>query len=1095
MPVCARCGQENPEGGRFCNTCAAPLAVPTSRQERKIVTVLFCDLVGFTQRAEDLDPEDVRSLLQPYHARLRHELERFGGTVEKFIGDAAMALFGAPVAHEDDPERAVRAALSIRNWIREEGRLEVRIAITTGEALVDVDARPASGEGMAAGDVINTAARLQTAAPVNGVLVGESTYRATRQAIDYHPAKPVEAKGKAQPVAVWEAVDVLRGAEGVRADRTGFVGRERELDLLRDLLSRVVAERAPQLITLIGVPGIGKSRLVHELAVAAADGDPMTWHQGRSLPYGEGVAFWALGEMVKMHAGILESDSPAETSAKVGRAVRGVVPDDVEWVEHHLRPLVGLAADGASSGREQSFAAWRRYLEALAERTPTVLVFEDLHWADDALLDFIDELVDWATDVPMLIVGTARPELLDRRPGWGGGKHNAVTISLAPLSDEETARLVHGLLEQAALPAELQQALLRNAGGNALYAEEFVRLLGEGRELKDLPETVQGIIAARLDALSADEKAVVQNASVVGEVFWLGAVCALGGSTSDTEGLALRSLARKEFIRRSRRSSVERETEYAFGHVLVRDVAYGQIPRAARAAKHRAAAQWIESLGRLDDHAEFLAHHYLAALDLAPTEDRAILEGAADALERAGDRSLALGAFAAAARFYGKALEHCAPNSPGRAHLLLQGGRALMRAESSGLELLNEALEAFRSADDPEGAAEAASEIAGLLWNRGDRDGTDAYIADAVALVADRPASAAKAYALVRQSGFHMLGGHFDDAIRVAREGLGMAEELGLAAMHSRALNIIGSTRVDSGDAGGLADLERALEIGHAANAFDVLDSVYENIRAELFILGRVGAASEQLRRQVDFIERYGTAPHRRWTRAVRAGEAYMRGRWDEALEIADAFIADAEAGSPHYHETGCRCLRASIRFARGQSAAALADIERAVELARGADLQAEAQALCAAGLILIAEGRSDQAREFASDLASMGALLLPALNNPWPTLADAAWLLRDVGLETELGLLLDLTPHESQWVAVARAIREGDAARAAEILGEMGHAANEGYARLRAAEAFAAEGRRVEADGQLDSALAFYRSVGAARVIHQAERLLTASA
>ena len=568
-----------------------------------MVTVLFADLVGFTARSEKLDPEDVRALLAPYHAHLRSELERFGGTVEKFIGDAVMALFGAPASHEDDPERAVRAALAIRDWAREQGdELQVRIAVNTGEALVALDARPSEGEAMAAGDVVNTAARLQAAAPLNGILVGEQTYRATSEVFDYSKAEPVVGKGKSEPIPVWEALEA-RSRFGVDVSRradTPLVGRGREQELLVSTLGRVREERSPQLVTIVGVPGIGKSRLVLEL-FRAVEEDPefVTWRQGRSLPYGEGVTFWALAEIVKAEAGILENDTPEQAEEKLVRTVAQLGSDASErqWLERHLRPLAGVAEE-EPTGAAEGVAAWRRFLEALAEERPLVLVFEDLHWADASLLEFVDQLVERVSGVPLLVLATARPELLQRRPGWGGGKANALSISLSPLSDEDTARLVQALLERPLLDAQTQEALLGRAGGNPLYAEQYARVLLERGDLSELPETVQGIIAARLDALSEDEKQLLQDAAVVGKVFWMGAVEAVGSVTRTQAEELLFALERKEFLGRSRVSSVAGESEFVFRHLLIRDIAYGQIPRAARSLKHRHAAAWIESLGR-----------------------------------------------------------------------------------------------------------------------------------------------------------------------------------------------------------------------------------------------------------------------------------------------------------------------------------------------------------------------------------------------------------------------------------------------------------------------------------------------------------------
>src|SRR5262245_5916961 len=417
------------------------------RRERKVVTVLFADLAGFTSRAESMDPEDVAALLDPYHAQPRSDLERFGGTVEKFIGDAVMAIFGAPVAHEDDAERAVRAALAIRDWAERES-IELRVGINTGEALVTLGAQPLEGQGMAAGDVVNTAARLQSAAPLGGVLVGEQTFRATERAIEYTEAEPVEAKGKSQPIPVWLAVAARARVSVERVQGVPLVGRRRELELLAGALDRARQERSPELVTLMGVPGIGKSRLVLELFDRIEQEQEITfWRHGRCLPYGEGITFWALGEMVKAQARILEGDSEEEA----GRKLHEEVEDP--WIESYLRALVGLptTAEGGAERRDEAFTAWRHFFEGLAERRPLVLVFEDVHWADDNLLDFLDHLIDWASGVPLLVVCTARPELLARRPSWGGGKQNVLTISLSPLSDEDTARLLGELLERSVL--------------------------------------------------------------------------------------------------------------------------------------------------------------------------------------------------------------------------------------------------------------------------------------------------------------------------------------------------------------------------------------------------------------------------------------------------------------------------------------------------------------------------------------------------------------------------------------------------------------------------------------------------------------------
>ena len=828
--LCSSCGQETPTGFPRCANCGAALAVAPAREERKVVTVLFADLVGSTARAEALDPEDVRAILAPFYARLRSELERFGGTVEKFIGDAVMAVFGAPIAHEDDPERAVRAALAIRDWALEEDSIQVRIAVHTGEALVALGARPAEGEGMVAGDVVNTAARLQSAAPVNGILVGQGTYRATRGVIEYREREAVSAKGKADPIPVWEVVQARSrfGVDVVHETRAPLVGRARELDILLGALARTRSERAAQLVTLVGVPGIGKSRLVYELFDSlSSQRELYFWRQGRCLPYGEGLSFWALGEMVKAHAGILEDDPVERTVEKLARTVREVVTDeDADWVESHLRNLVGLGTDLVASEqhRLEAFAAWRRFLEGIGEAAPLVLVFEDIHWADDGLLDFIDHLVEWATDVSLLVVCLARPELLERRPGWGGGKLNALTFALSPLGDDDSARLISSLLDRTVLPAETQQTLLERAGGNPLYAEQYARLFLERGSAEDLPlpESVQGIIAARLDGLAAEEKAVLQDAAVLGKVFWAGALASLIQRDADDLQGILHSLERKEFVRRERRPSIAGETELAFRHVLVRDVAYGQIPRSLRSDKHARAARWIGSLGRAEDHAELVAHHYLDALELARAAGRVddgLVADARRALRHAGDRALGLNSFAAARDFYGQAAEVTPADDPERPQLLLSLARASWHADEAVEPLVEAAAAAaLLAAGDEDGAAEAELLLAVAEQRAGRNDAAVARLERARQLAGDRP-SAARAWVLARTAGFASLAGNVEEAVRVGREALSLAEQLGLDEVRAQALNSMGLARHTAGDPGAIDDLETSLAIAKEANS------------------------------------------------------------------------------------------------------------------------------------------------------------------------------------------------------------------------------------------------------------------------------------
>ena len=1110
MRRCPNCGSENADGAKFCSSCGTALtSAEGAREERKVVSVLFADLVGFTSQAEQMDPEDVRALVAPYYAHVRGELERHGGTVEKFIGDAVMALFGAPVAHEDDPERAVRAALTIRDWVRDQGgTLHLRIAVGTGEALVTLDARPSEGEGMASGDVINTAARLQSAAPIDGVLVDETTYRATNQAIEYREVDPVEAKGKAQPVPAWEAVEARSrfGVDTVQRAGAPLIGRDRELDTVVAALARAREERSPQLVTVVGVPGIGKSRLVYEL-FRAVEGEPdlIFWRQGRSLPYGEGVSYWALGEIVKAHAGILETDPPAAASEKLHQSLPGDLGDDAEWVERHLEPLVGLGGEQELHGdhRAEAFAAWRRFIEATADVRPLVLVFEDLHWADDGLLDFIDHLVEWAVGVPIFVICTARPELLARRPGWGGGKPNALTLSLSPLDDEQTARLLSSLLERSVLPAEIQVTLLQRAGGNPLYAEEFVRMMAdrnleEGDDELPLPESVQGIVAARLDALSEEEKTLLQDASVVGKVFWLGTVAGVGDLEPRAAQERLHRLERKEFVRRQQRSSVAAETEYSFRHLLVRDVAYGQIPRARRAEKHRLTAEWIESLGRPDDHAEMLAHHYLTALELARAsgaETDSLAGPARFALREAADRAQSLGGYGSAKRFYEAALELWPAEDEGQPKLFFNYASVVNRIEHDGaFELLEKARDALLVAGDPDTAAEAEVLLSEVFWNHGERDECFECLRRAEALLDGRPTTFSKANVVENISRYQMLAGEAEAAISLGRAALVMVEELGgNEELRASVLNDIGIARMYGGDAAGLADLERSLEIAVAMNSVEAIRA-YGNLASMLADLGELERRNEMVAKGQAAAERFGVAERIRWLAAEGVLDLYWNGNWDEAQVRLDELIAEFEE-TLFWMETPCRVQRGRIRLARGDDAGARADAERAIERGRSAkDPQVLWPAL-AFGAHAFAAADPEEARLLSQEVLSAWRAKRFSSSGASEWLRDIAVAVRLLGMEAELIEVAPLVPLPTPWLAAARSYVTGDFHEAANTYAEIGSLPDEAFARLRAAEALVLEGRRVEANVELESALAFWRSVGAAAYVREGEALLAASA
>ncbi|HEY7004785.1 MAG TPA: AAA family ATPase [Gaiellaceae bacterium] len=1111
---CPSCGTVVSTELAFCTTCGAALAVEPrvpGAEERKVVSVLFADLVGFTGRAEELDPEDVGGLQTPYYARVKKEIENYGGTVEKFIGDAVMAVFGAPVAHEDDPARALLAALAVRDALADlnaddpELDLHIRIAVTTGEALVRLDAQPERGEGIAAGDVVNTASRMQSAAPVDGILVDDATRRASEHLVEYREVAAVLAKGKSQPVPAWEAVSRIArlGVDIAFRGAASLVGREAELAALRDALARAERARVPQLVTLVGVPGIGKSRLVWEL-YEALQTDPtvlVAWRQGRSLPYGEGVAYWALGEATKSHAGVLESDDASAAEQKLRAAVDAVIPDkgQARWVEAHLRPLAGLAGGGepGAEGRSEAFAAWRRFFEAIAEVNPLVLVFEDLHWADDDLLDFVDYMADWTSGVPLVLVCTARPDLLDRRPDWGGGKRNATTISLEPLSDAETGALVSALLVNGALGPEGRTALLAQAGGNPLYAEEYVRMLGHAKEGLPLPDTVQGIIAARLDTLPADEKALIQAASIVGKVFWVGSLAAaLNADRTEVEH-GLNTLVRKEFVRRERRSSVAGESAYVFRHVLLRDVAYGQIPRARRADSHRRVAEWVESLAvdRPEDLADMVAHHYSNALELtraAKSPEGDLAERARRALRDAGDRAAALNAFAAAARFYGDALDLWPEGDAEYAPLLFRYGRALFFSADKGEESLKRAAEELLDAGDRASASEAETLVGELRWIEGDRDEAFGHFEGAARLLADEPDSRSKAYVLANLARFRMIADEADRSIPVGLEALQMSERLGLDEVQANVLSTVGIARLMTGDLSGRDDVERAIHIAEEVGSPEVIRG-YNNLASTNASLGDLRRAFELYALATSAAQRFGRVRALRWLEAERMSELYWLGQWDEALSLADKFVAQAESGLPHHREVDARLTRTRIRLARGDEAA-LEDSELTLDFARRVhDPQTVFPALAFYARAQLREDPATASR-LADELLERWAAAGLTFATFW--LADFAVVMADLERGRELeaaGTTYLRIP--SRWNDAALAVVSGEDLAAAGLYSEIGSRPDEAFARERAAAALAQARRRGEAEAELARALAFFRSVGATDYLRRAESLLAGPA
>jgi class 3 adenylate cyclase/tetratricopeptide (TPR) repeat protein len=702
MPFCTQCGTENPPQARFCLSCGAAMAqapaVTPPSEERKVITAIFVDLVGSTARSEQLDPEDVKALVAPYHARVRAELERHGGTFEKFSGDAILALFGTPKAHGDDPERAVRAGLGVREAIAELNAedewldLHIRVGIHTGEALVMLGARPSEGEWSAAGDVLNTAARIQSAAPTDGILVSRTTYLATTDAFRFNPAEPIQAKGKTELVEVWEVVGTQDGVGRRPRSETPLVGRDAELVELTAFCDAIAGERFVGLAAIIGMPGIGKSRLLLELARRLEGRFDVHW--GKCLSYGEGITYWPVTEIFKSAAGILQSDD-RETSAARLDAFLEALPtqdlDELRTIASALSNLIGIPTTPrgtyATSEISQAELHWgiRRALQLMAGEKPTVVVVEDLHWAQPTLLELISYLLADEADVPLAVIGSARPELEDGAPGFLGREGRRRTIDLQTLEPEQAAALLADLTGDAALAeTAFASELIENAGGNPLFLEETVRMLREeglldlalweSDEIRDvpIPTTVQGLISSRLDRLDSKEKQLAHHASVIGAVFWAGAVAHLGaqeGTSPEDPRPGLAELERRDFVAHLVASTVAEDEEYSFKHILMRDVAYGQVPKGRRAQLHLGFSEWVKGLpSSADEFVEIVAWHLEQACRLSREVARSPIEPpigeATAALTAAGDRAGRRESLREAHRYYTRALDVLRDDDP-----------------------------------------------------------------------------------------------------------------------------------------------------------------------------------------------------------------------------------------------------------------------------------------------------------------------------------------------------------------------------------------------------------------------------------------------
>ena len=817
---CPTCGKENRPDARFCRGCgsrldgeaAAGAQAPTGDAtagvegavaERRLVSVLFADLVGFTESSEARDSEAVRETLTRYFEATREVIERHGGQVEKFIGDAVMAEWGAPRTREDDAERAVRAALEVVDAVRDLGEgLQTRVAVLTGQAAVTIGA---TDQGMVAGDLVNTAARLQGVAPPDTVLVGENTMRAASGAIAFEEAGEQPLKGKTAPVRAWRALRVVAEAGASEAIEPPFVGRELELRLLKDLVNAADSERRPRLVSITGPAGIGKSRLVWELEqYTASIAELVYWHRGRSPSYGDGIAFWALGEMVRRRAKLVESADEPTTREHIHATVNEFIePADMAWIEAALLTLLGLEPPPVG-GREELFAAWRTFFERIAQQHPVVMIFEDLHWADDGQLDFIEHLLEWSHDVPLLVITLARPDLLERRPGWGTGARSFNAIGLEPLIDANMRELITGLVPN--MPEALLEQVLARADGIPLYAVEMLRtLIADGRlaavgdgsyrltgELGELglPDSLRALIAARLDALDAADRALIGDATVLGQTFDHRALAAITEQDEAAVEARLRVLVKREVLEILADPSSPERGQFSFVQSVIREVAYDTFSRHDRRARHLAAARYYEATGD-EELAAVLATHYVAAYDATdegPERDALRVE-ARGALRGAAERAATLGAYEQAVAH----LDAAIAITEDRAELAqLHADAAAVAQAAAGhddaIRHADLAVSLFDSAGRERDALRATASLATVQVEAGHVEESKR-----TALAALERADAAehpdiRADLLARLSRAHMRLNEIDEAIATADEALTLAEPLQLDRVVAEAL-------------------------------------------------------------------------------------------------------------------------------------------------------------------------------------------------------------------------------------------------------------------------------------------------------------------
>ncbi|MEJ3744715.1 adenylate/guanylate cyclase domain-containing protein [Actinomycetes bacterium KLBMP 9797] len=1065
----------------FCTSCGTRIAEEirgpgTPREERRTITVLFVDLKGFTQMAESLDPEDLHSLQTDYFSAAREVIRRYGGVVEKYIGDAVMAVFGVPVETEHDGYRAVFAGLELQRELDDRPlagryRMRARVGVATGEALVDLRAARSGGQALVSGDVVATAARLQQHAPPGGVLVSAATHRATAGSIRYAD-EPLEltVAGKSRPVEAWLAQASARRPLLVDDDGTPLVGRQSELDLVMAALNRSVSERRAQLVSIVGAQGLGKSRLVRELFRKARDSRDLfvRWRVGRCVPYGAGGTYDALAEIIKAEADVLDTDDPNTTRERLTAALADILPPaERERLTDLVAPLAGLPGRAVRPGEIE--AAWRAALLAMARHLPTVLVVEDLHYADPALLRFLAELVEAGGDAPLFVLCTYWPELLDQQPSWPTTLPGVLSVSLARLRPTEMRSLLTTLLHQQELPDAYVDRLADITGGNPMYAVEYVRMLAERRtetgldvtgEL-EVPETVQGVVANRIDLLDHGGRTVLGAAAVLGDRVWAGAVAAMLELDVGDAAQVLYRLRQRDILVVGGLSTVAGEAELVFQHQLVRDVAYRRLPRATRAALHRRAASWLErvAMGGRHDLATAVARHRMEALSLAQSlgEDTAAeIDAARGALRAAADASFAVYAVDAALEYVEQALnvwpvDH-EPHQRRTAELMRHQLRFLADADRFYRE--HGEKDVARLADQMHEVGDVASEAAAQTL-LGQAESMRAalplareHLDRAVVLFAGQPDSAAKAEAYAELARLHLMHFQTGSAIESARIAHGLAHRLGLADAAAHALVTQHAAAYIAGDARALDDLERVVETCRS-QGLPVLRRATHNLATFLQEEGDLARAAE-LERESQTIHggQIGFVP----SHSEDAELAYFAGDWIGLLQAADAYL-DGEGADSTEWDLQLRGRRAWLGVLCGRPADH--DVARGLRAAReSGSARLRYNATAHGALFHALRGDSALAAEFLAELAEVWRDAPTALTMEWLSAAAHASVLAPAATPS-VTAVLDTAVRRTRWVVAAEALVAGDFDAAVATYDEIGSASDAALAAALAGDRY----------------------------------------